>query len=63
MTTDPKIVSGELVAAKAAIKAFINTKVPFWARSYITDAEETDLAASIVDAVDAYREQATKETP
>ncbi len=61
MATDPKIVSAELAAAKAAIKAFIGQKVPSWARAWITENEITDFAAAIVDAVDAARETATKE--
>jgi len=60
--TDPKVVSAELAAAKAAIKTFVNAKIPFWARSYVTDAEETDLAATIIDAVDVARNQAEKAT-
>ena len=59
--TDPKTISAELAAAKAAIKAFVNAKIPFWARSYVTDEEETNLAAAIVDAVDAARDAATKD--
>jgi len=59
--TDPRIVSAEVAAAKAAIKAFVASNIPAWARAWITDQQEMDLAASIVDAVDAARDAATKD--
>jgi hypothetical protein len=52
--------SGKIAAAKTAIAAYIKPRIPWWAANYVTDQEETDLAAAVLRAVQDYENTHTK---